>query len=157
MRMGMGAIMTPGNYRIQTALMEASVFTPFKMPTDRNADEWIAKLARFPLMDEPGEVWRYDTSITLLGALIERATGKLLSDVLREHLFEPLGMKDTGFMVPPENLHRFRHAIKGIGKPARWRSGIRQGPAAFLPKCLASQARMGVWSPLPMTISPSPG
>jgi CubicO group peptidase (beta-lactamase class C family) len=106
MRMGMGAIMSPGDYPIMTAMMQSGVFTPFKMPTAKSADEWIAKLAALPLMDQPGEVWRYDTSITLLGALIERAAGKPLERLYAERIFEPLGMKDTGFVVPPDKLHR---------------------------------------------------
>jgi CubicO group peptidase (beta-lactamase class C family) len=107
MRMGMGAIMMQGDYPIQTAVMKAGVFVPFSNSTERNADAWIAKLAAFPLMDHPGEVWRYDTSITLLGALIERATGRSLADALAERIFRPLNMKDTGFMVPAEKLNRF--------------------------------------------------
>jgi CubicO group peptidase (beta-lactamase class C family) len=82
------------------------------MPTARNANEWIAKLAEFPLMNQPGEVWRYDTSITLLGALLERATGKPVGTVLAEQIFEPLGMKDTGFMVPAGKLERFPTAYQ---------------------------------------------
>jgi CubicO group peptidase (beta-lactamase class C family) len=155
MRMGMGAIMTPGEYPIQTALMEAGVFMPFKMPRDRNADEWIAKLARFPLMDQPGDVWRYDTSITLLGALLERAAGKPLGEILRQHIFEPLGMRDTGFMVPPKSLTGCRPAIRGISGPAHWRFGIHPARAAFLPRRPASRALMAAWSPQPATISPS--
>ena len=106
LRMGMGAIMSPGNYPIQTALMQAKVFVPFSMPVARNAGEWIAELAQFPLMNQPGEVWRYDTSITLLGALIERVTGKPLGQVFEELMLGPLGMKDTGFVVPADKLSR---------------------------------------------------
>jgi CubicO group peptidase (beta-lactamase class C family) len=106
MRMGMGAIMEPGEFPIMTAMMESGVFTPFKMPTAKSSGDWIARLAALPLMDQPGEVWRYDTSITLLGALIERAAGKPLAAVYAERLFEPLGMRDTGFVVPPEKLQR---------------------------------------------------
>jgi CubicO group peptidase (beta-lactamase class C family) len=107
MQIGMGAIMVPGSYPIFTAVMEAGVFRPLRMNANRNADEWIARLAAFPLMDQPGEVWRYDTSVTLLGALIERATGQSLSEVLARCIFEPLRMKDTGFTVPPEKFDRF--------------------------------------------------
>jgi CubicO group peptidase (beta-lactamase class C family) len=106
MRMGMGAIMAPGNYPIMTAMMQSGVFVPFRMPTAKNAGEWIAKLSVLPLMDQPGEVWRYDTSITLLGALIERAAGKPLGDVFAERIFQPVGMRDTGFVVPHNKLHR---------------------------------------------------
>ena len=106
MTMGMGALMTPGPVPIMDALLEKKVFTPFRMPSQASADEWVAGLAELPLMDQPGEVWRYDTSITLLGALVERATQQSLDDALRERLFEPLGMKDTGFSVPADKLHR---------------------------------------------------
>ncbi|MGB6985631.1 MAG: serine hydrolase domain-containing protein [Candidatus Aquilonibacter sp.] len=54
MRMGMGAIMTPGTYPIFMAVMQAGVFRPLKMNANGNADEWIAQLAAFPLMDQPG-------------------------------------------------------------------------------------------------------
>jgi CubicO group peptidase (beta-lactamase class C family) len=106
MRMGMGAIMASGDYPIMRAMMQSGVFVPFKMPTAKNSDEWIAKLADLPLIDQPGEVWRYDTSLTLLGALIERAAGKPLGNVFAERIFEPTGMRDTGFVVPPDKLHR---------------------------------------------------
>jgi CubicO group peptidase (beta-lactamase class C family) len=106
MRMGMGAIMALGDYPIMTAMMQSGVFIPFKMPTAKSSDEWIGKLAALPLMDQPGEVWRYDTSITLLGALIERVAGKPLGNVFAERIFEPMGMRDTGFVVPPDKLHR---------------------------------------------------
>ena len=112
MRMGMGAIMRPGSYPVQAALMQEKLFVPFSMPTARNADEWIAGLARFPLMNQPGEVWRYDTSITLLGALIERVTGKSLGQAFEELLLGPLGMRDTGFVVPAGKLNRLPTAYQ---------------------------------------------
>ncbi len=105
MRMGVGWIMSPGDHPIQTALMRAGVLVPFVMPT-LPLDAWIANLADFPLMDHPGEVWRYDTSITVLGALIVRAMGKPLGEVIAERILTPLGMIDTGFVVPPEKLAR---------------------------------------------------
>jgi CubicO group peptidase (beta-lactamase class C family) len=112
MTLGMGALMTPGRTAIMDAMMEQGVFTPFRMPAQASADDWVAGLAKLPLMDQPGEVWRYDTSITLLGALIERATQQSLHDALRELLFEPLGMKDTGFVVPADKLHRLSVAYQ---------------------------------------------
>jgi CubicO group peptidase (beta-lactamase class C family) len=106
LEMGMGAIMEPGEYPIMTAAMEAGVFVPFRMPAAPSAEAWLAKLAALPLMNHPGEVWRYDTGITVLGALIERAAGKPLGDVLAERIFAPLGMRDTGFVVPGDKLDR---------------------------------------------------
>jgi len=104
--MGMGAIMQRGRFPLSEALSERGLFVPFRMPTQASADEWLASLGQLPLMDQPGEVWRYDTSLTVLGALLERATGQQLHDLLRERLFEPLGMTDTGFFVPKEQLAR---------------------------------------------------
>lgn len=134
MRMGMGAIMAPGNYPIMTAMMQSGVFIPFKMPTVKNSDEWIANLAALPLMDQPGEVWRYDTSITLLGALIERAAGKPLSDVFSERIFVPLGMKDTGFVVPPNKLSRLPVAYQKNQQTGKMEIWDPAGEASFFAK-----------------------
>lgn len=134
MRMGMGAIMAPGNYPIMTAMMQSGVFIPFRMPTAKSADEWIAKLAALPLMDQPGEVWRYDTSITLLGALIERAAGKPLGDVFAERIFQPIGMRDTGFVVPPGKLHRLPVAYQKNQQTGKLEVWDPSGESSFFAK-----------------------
>jgi CubicO group peptidase (beta-lactamase class C family) len=69
-------------------------------------DEWIAALGELPLMFQPGERWMYNTGSDILGVLIERASGQSLEAFLRERIFAPLGMRDTGFSVPAEQLHR---------------------------------------------------
>jgi CubicO group peptidase (beta-lactamase class C family) len=69
-------------------------------------DEWISRLGTLPLMGQPGEQWLYDTSYGVLGVLVARASGQPFETFLRERLFEPLGMKDTGFSVPAAELHR---------------------------------------------------
>ena len=60
-------------------------------------DTWMANLGTLPLLAQPGERWLYNTGAQVLGVLVARATGQPLSDVLRTRLFEPLGMRDTGF------------------------------------------------------------
>jgi len=134
MRMGMGAIMSPDNYPIQAALMREGVFTPFYMPTAHSADAWIAKLAQFPLMNQPGEVWRYDTSITLLGALIERASGKHLDEVFDELILHPLGMKDSGFVVSKDKLDRLPIAYQKNQQTGRLEVWDPCGEASFFAK-----------------------
>jgi CubicO group peptidase (beta-lactamase class C family) len=134
MRMGMGAIMSPGDYPIMKAMMQTGVFTPFRMPSAKSADEWIAALAELPLIDQPGEVWRYDTSITLLGALIERAAGKPLGQVFAERIFQPIGMKDTGFVVPPDKLHRLPVAYQKIQQTGKLEVWDPSGPSSFFAK-----------------------
>ena len=70
-------------------------------------DEWIATLARIPLLYQPGDAWLYNTCSDILGVLIARAAGRPLPEFLAERLFEPLGMVDTGFEVPAGKLDRF--------------------------------------------------
>jgi CubicO group peptidase (beta-lactamase class C family) len=71
------------------------------------ADTWLTRLAGVPLAAQPGATWSYDTSLTILGILIERVSGQRLGERLAERLFEPLGMTDTGFTVRPVDMHRF--------------------------------------------------
>lgn len=64
-------------------------------------------IGRQPLAFQPGEGWLYGTSADILGAVIEAVSGRRFSEFLREELFEPLGMSDTGFFVPEDKLRRF--------------------------------------------------
>jgi CubicO group peptidase (beta-lactamase class C family) len=63
-------------------------------------DEWIARLATLPLQHQPGTRWLYHVGIEILGVLVSRAVCAPLGIVLRERIFEPLGMADTGFWTP---------------------------------------------------------
>ena len=71
-----------------------------------SVDEWIARLATLPLIDQPGASFHYSHSTDLLGFLIARLDGAPLSAVLERRVFVPLGMRDTGFRVPPAKLGR---------------------------------------------------
>src|SRR4051812_32029387 len=69
-------------------------------------DEWIARLGTLPLIDQPGAGFHYGLSTDLLGFLIARLDGESLGAVLERRIFGPLGMRDTGFVVPPEKRMR---------------------------------------------------
>jgi CubicO group peptidase (beta-lactamase class C family) len=60
-------------------------------------DENVRRLASVPLFNAPGEAWRYSVSIDVLGAVLEKASGKALPQVVAESVTQPLGMRDTGF------------------------------------------------------------
>lgn len=78
-------------------------------PTMDNAltpDEWIARLATLPLVDQPGEGFHYGHSTDLLGFLLARLDRAALGAVLKRRVFDPLGMRDTGFIVPVSERHR---------------------------------------------------
>ena len=74
--------------------------------TPHDPDEWIDRFATLPLMYQPGERWLYNTGSLVLGVLVARAAGKPLGVFLRERLFEPLGMRDTGFVMPVDQVGR---------------------------------------------------
>jgi CubicO group peptidase (beta-lactamase class C family) len=69
-------------------------------------DAWIARLATLPLIDQPGDGFHYGVSTDLLGFLIARLDEAPLGAVLERRIFKPLGMRDTGFVVPREKRTR---------------------------------------------------
>jgi CubicO group peptidase (beta-lactamase class C family) len=68
--------------------------------------DMAAKLPTVPLAHQPGQAWRYAQSIDVLGYLVEVWSGKTFDVFLEERIFQPLGMKDTGFNVAKEKLDR---------------------------------------------------
>jgi CubicO group peptidase (beta-lactamase class C family) len=82
--------------------------------------EMIEKLAEIPLEFSPGTAWNYSVSTDVCGYLVERISGLRFDEFLRVRIFEPLGMVDTGFTVPPEKLDRFAACYeRGPGKVLR--------------------------------------
>ena len=67
---------------------------------------FVAKLGELPLEFSPGEAWNYSVSTDVLGAVVERVSGKPLDQYFHDHLFAPLGMHDTFFQVPSDKVDR---------------------------------------------------
>jgi CubicO group peptidase (beta-lactamase class C family) len=108
-RTGFGSIMAPPDkYPIQKLIREYKIGGdgPWLSSYQPALDEWLRRLGSLPWLAQPGERWMYHVSGDLLGALIARVSGKTLGTFLRERIFEPLGMKDTGFYVPAEKMDR---------------------------------------------------
>ena len=78
----------------------------------RSNAEFCKVLAALPLAHQPGACWEYSRATDVLGAVLEVATGQSLAALLRERLFEPLGMKDTGFAVPEGQWHRIAQPLE---------------------------------------------
>ena len=99
--------------------------------------EWADKVSELPLRNHPGEGYEYSVSIDLLGSIIQLITGKPLGDVFRERILAPLGMKDTGFQLTPEQSARlaqiYRRNEKGGLVPAESVLGQDAFPAHQLP------------------------
>jgi CubicO group peptidase (beta-lactamase class C family) len=67
---------------------------------------FIDSLAKLPLAAQPGTDWRYGPSVDIQGYLVEKLSGQPLDVFLQTKIFEPLGMKDTGFWVDPSKIDR---------------------------------------------------
>jgi CubicO group peptidase (beta-lactamase class C family) len=72
-----------------------------------NLQELINRLAMIPLNYQPGKGWTYSLSMDIEGYIVEKISGQTLPDFMRDHIFLPLGMKDSGFFVPTEKRARF--------------------------------------------------
>jgi len=107
-RMGFGQMLAPPDaYPILKAANELQIgMGPPSPDTLPAPDEWIRRLGQLPLMLQPGEMWMYNTGSDVLGVLIARASDQPFEAFLQERIFEPLGMKDTGFSVPGHKLNR---------------------------------------------------
>ncbi|MFJ9839732.1 serine hydrolase domain-containing protein [Kitasatospora sp. NPDC101155] len=102
---GLGMDMTALGTPIMNAVFEQGL-TP-NLPTPMPApDEWMRRLGTLPLSHQPGEFWQYHIASDLLGVLVARVTGQPFETFLRERIFDPLGMEDTGFYVPADKIDR---------------------------------------------------
>src|ERR1700751_3489605 len=83
-----------------------------------------------PLVFDPGDKWDYGINIDWVGKAVERVSGQMLGDYLSEHLFEPIGMKDTAFKLTQERRARLAgmHARGPDGRLAAIEFEIPQEP-----------------------------
>ena len=92
----------------------------------RDLDEFAAKLARIPLLHEPGARWHYSVASDVAGLVVQRLSGQPLDQYFEQHIFRPLDMADTSFVVAKENAERLapNHIRdKDTGKPCLVGSG----------------------------------
>lgn len=73
----------------------------------QSLQDMIDKLAKIPLLYQPGTRWVYSVAMDVQGYIVEKLSGQPLPDFMQQHIFGPLGMKDTGFFVPKEKRNRF--------------------------------------------------
>jgi CubicO group peptidase (beta-lactamase class C family) len=73
-------------------------------------EPFVAALGEIPLEFSPGTAWNYSVSTDVLALVVERLAGMPFEDFIHRRIFEPLGMSDTSFTVPPEKLHRLTDA-----------------------------------------------
>jgi CubicO group peptidase (beta-lactamase class C family) len=109
-RMGYGLLFEPTfdpPYPINKAASELQlVMGPPDPRTPHDPDEWLRRFGTLPLMYQPGERWQYNAGALVLSVLAARASRQPLEDLFRTRIFDPLGMKDTGFWMPAERAGR---------------------------------------------------
>jgi CubicO group peptidase (beta-lactamase class C family) len=74
-------------------------------------DDFLKELAKAPLVYQPGTTWEYGFSTDILGLIVEAVSGKSLGAFLKERLWDPLGMADTGFVIPTSSAGRYARAL----------------------------------------------
>ena len=87
--------------QVDTLYVQANVL-------DRNSTlkDMVVKLGAIPLRQQPGSAWHYSVAVDVQGYLVEVLAGKPFDTVLKERVFDPLGMDDTGFWIKPEDEPR---------------------------------------------------
>jgi len=87
-------------YGLRTGNPVDDAFRDQKVLDSSSLQNMIEKIAKIPLLYQPGTRWSYSVAVDIQGYIIEKLTGQRLGDFMADHIFKPLGMKDTGFFTP---------------------------------------------------------
>ena len=118
-----------GNTLVDQAYREAKLLAP-----DQTLSDFISKLAKLPLLNQPGATWNYSVSTDVLGRIVEVVSGKGLNKLFAKHITKPLGMVDTGFYTIGNQADRLaqpqvnpttnaRPPMRDVTKRPQWLSG----------------------------------
>ena len=88
-------------YGLRTGNPIDDAFRDQKVLASSSLQDMINKIAKIPLLYQPGTRWSYSVAVDIQGYIIEKLSGQRLGDFMADHIFKPLGMKDTGFFTPP--------------------------------------------------------
>jgi CubicO group peptidase (beta-lactamase class C family) len=115
-------------------------------------------LADLPLIFHPGTSWGYSVATDVVARLVEVLSGQRFDAFIRARIFEPLGMGDTGFVVPEESRHRFAALYAGADPLEPWKPGLTRAddapyPGAYLRPVPRLSGNGGLVSTLPDMIA----
>jgi CubicO group peptidase (beta-lactamase class C family) len=102
------------NAAVKDALAKAGLFKPGVIEfdvRDMTSAEQVERLAKIPLLYQPGTTWEYSLASDVLGRVVEAASGKRLGAFVAERVFVPLRMTDTAFWVPDGKRGRVAEAF----------------------------------------------
>jgi CubicO group peptidase (beta-lactamase class C family) len=92
---------------VEDLFRETGIFRPRVTVMQTSLEEMVNKVAQIPLVNQPGSRWRYSIAIDVIGYLVQLIADQPFDVFLKERIFAPLGMDDTGFYVSEEKLTRF--------------------------------------------------
>jgi len=88
-------------------LYREQVYTLREAQPNLTLEEFVEVIAKLPLAHQPGSAFRYSFATDVVGLLVQVIAGMPFAEFLRQRIFEPLGMNDTSFSVPAEQIGRF--------------------------------------------------
>jgi CubicO group peptidase (beta-lactamase class C family) len=77
--------------------------------------DMIQKIAKIPLLYQPGTNWSYSVAVDIQGYIVEKLSGQTFGAFMAENIWKPLGMKDTGFQTPPGGASRLSGLYLEVG------------------------------------------
>src|SRR5690554_1426508 len=93
--------------QVDTLYLKADLFN-----TEQTLEEMVGKLAKLPLLNQPGTAWNYSLSVDIQARVVEVVSGQPYEQFLAENIFQPLGMKDTGYHINAEQAPRLAVSYK---------------------------------------------
>ena len=102
------------NEPVKAAYVEAKFSQPGVHEYDSRGmtpAEQVERIAKAPLVQQPGTVWEYSMAVDILGRVVEAASGKRLGAFLDERLFQPLKMMDSSFWLPASKTPRLAQPL----------------------------------------------
>jgi CubicO group peptidase (beta-lactamase class C family) len=124
-----------------TGLYAAAGVSDGLCETPGNIADNVARIAKVPLLHQPGTAWQYGLNTDVLGRVVEVASGRTLDELFRERIFQPLGMIDTHFIVPEPKRHR----LASLYGPATDKSIQRVNPGRVQLGDLVYSATYPTW------------
>ncbi len=133
-----------GNYKLRPAARSVTVRHllthtsglgyGFTDPTTRDfKPRPVEEYPIVPLIFDPGERWLYSTSTDWVGRLVEKVSGQALEDYFREHIFMPLGMKDTSYFVPKDKEARLVTVNRRLADGSFVKDSVQPPTSGFTP------------------------
>ena len=145
---------TLGLFDTGTPLFDAYTERGIRSP-EKTAQQMIDQLAQIPLLFQPGTGWEYSSVATdIVARIIELIEGQPIDQVMARRIFEPLGMADTGFVVPAEQASRLVAYYAGASEIEHWKPGLTRidaepYPGAYLKPMPRVSGGGGLVSTLP--------